>query len=95
MTFSPATEAERAEFLASHPGWDLDGETLRRTFGFADFNEAMGFVTRVALVAEVADHHPDIDIRWNKVTLALSTHEAGALTAQDTELGATISAWVS
>ncbi len=86
---------ERAEFLASYPGWELDGETLRRTFVLADFGEAMGFVNRLALAAEKADHHPDIDIRWNKVSLALSTHEAGALTSMDTDLAAAISGFAS
>ncbi len=78
----------RSAFLATHPDWVLDGETIRRTYTFADFTEAMGFVTKVALQAEVADHHPDIDIRWNAVTLALTTHEAGALTTKDTALAA-------
>lgn len=80
----------RHEFLASYPGWDLEGETITKTFDFGDFSGAMGFVTRVALAAEVADHHPDIDIRWNRVTLALSTHSANALTAKDTDLAATV-----
>jgi len=80
----------REEFLNAHPEWSLDGESISRVFSHADFNEAMGFVTRVALAAEVADHHPDIDIRWNKVTLVLSTHEAGALTSKDTELASQI-----
>jgi 4a-hydroxytetrahydrobiopterin dehydratase len=87
-------EADRAGFLASHPEWTLDGETLHRRYVFADFSEAMGFVTRVALAAEVADHHPDIDIRWNTVTLALSTHEVGALTEKDTTLAARIDTFV-
>ena len=73
-------DAARSQFLTDHPGWSLDGETLRRTFQFADFREAMGFVTTVALSAEVADHHPDIDVRWNKVSIALTTHEAGGVT---------------
>lgn len=59
---------------------------MRRTFEFADFREAMGFVTSVALAAERADHHPDIDIRWNKVTLVLSTHSEGTLTDLDADL---------
>ena len=87
-------DQQRAGFLASYPGWDLDGETITRRFVFADFGEAMGFVTRVAIAADKADHHPDIDIRWNKVTLALSTHEAGALTSKDTDLAAEISEFV-
>ena len=81
-------EAGRERFLADHGEWELDGESIRRTFVHGDFNEAMGFVTRVALAAEVADHHPDIDIRWNKVTLVLSTHSEGALTSKDTDLAA-------
>ena len=83
---------ERGEFLIENPGWALDGETIRRTFEFSDFNGAMGFVVRVALLAETADHHPDIDIRWNKVTIALSTHSAGGLTSKDTDLARQIEA---
>lgn len=79
-------EHQRTAFLAGHPDWSLDGESISRTFVFSDFNEAMGFVNRVALASEVADHHPDIDLRWNKVTLVLSTHEEGALTEKDTDL---------
>ncbi len=82
----------RATFLAGHPEWTIDGEALTRTFVLADFKAAMGFVTRVALAAEVADHHPDIDIRWNKVRIVLSTHSEGALTAKDTSLAAEIDA---
>ena len=88
---TPVNEQQRAEFLASYPGWGLDGESLTRTFTFADFGEAMGFVTRLGLAAERADHHPDIDIRWNKVTLVLTTHSVGALTTKDTDLAAEIS----
>ncbi len=83
----------RRSWLADHPEWALDGETISRTFAHRDFKEAMGFVTRVALSAEVADHHPDIDIQWNKVTLVLTTHDAGGLTAKDTDLAAEIDAY--
>ncbi len=86
--------AARNAFATDHPEWAQDGEEISRTFVFADFNEAMGFVNRVALAAEVANHHPDIDIRWNKVTLVLSTHEAGALTEQDTALATAFDAWI-
>lgn len=79
-------ESERQAFLDAHDGWTLDGETITRRFVFTDFNEAMGFVNRVALASEVADHHPDIDIRWNKVTISLTTHDADGLTAKDTDL---------
>jgi 4a-hydroxytetrahydrobiopterin dehydratase len=78
----------RDQFLAEHPDWTLDGQTITRTFVFADFVEAIGFVNKVAIAAEVADHHPDIDIRWNKVTLSLSTHSEKALTTNDTGLAA-------
>jgi 4a-hydroxytetrahydrobiopterin dehydratase len=74
------------QFAAAHPDWERDSETISRTFAFDDFVAAMGFVTKVAIAAEVADHHPDIDIRWNKVTLALTTHSEGALTTKDTDL---------
>ena len=70
-------------FLSDHPEWRRDGDSISRVFAFADFNEAMGFVTRVGLASEVADHHPDIDIRWNKVTLVLTTHDQSALTSKD------------
>lgn len=73
-------------FLAVHPEWTRDGESIRRTYVFADFNEAMGFVVRVGMASEVADHHPDIDIRWNRVTCVLSTHDQGALTGKDLDL---------
>ena len=83
----------RQAWLVAHPAWALDNETITRTFVHRDFKEAMGFVTRVALSAEVADHHPDIDIRWNKVTLALTTHDAGGLTEKDLDLATEIDAY--
>jgi 4a-hydroxytetrahydrobiopterin dehydratase len=84
----PLSSAERDRFLSEHPEWSLDGETITRTFVFDDFVDAMGFVTKVAIAAEAADHHPDIDIRWNEVTLALTTHSENALTSRDTDLAA-------
>ncbi len=81
-----ASDGEIEAFLGDHPGWSREGAEIRRTYEFADFGESMGFVTRVALAAEKADHHPDIDIRWNKVTLALSTHSEGGLTFRDLDL---------
>lgn len=87
-------DAARTAFLTAHPEWSLEGEELTRTFVFGDFVGSMGFVTQVAILAEVADHHPDIDIRWNKVTLGLTTHEAGALTEKDTVLAERISAFI-
>lgn len=73
-------------FLADHPAWVLDGVSISRTFVFKDFNESLGFVVRIGAASEVADHHPDIDIRWNKVTCVLSTHSESALTNKDLQL---------
>jgi 4a-hydroxytetrahydrobiopterin dehydratase len=77
---------EVAAFIEAHPGWERDGESITRTYEHSDFNGSMGFVTRVALAAEKADHHPDIDIRWNKVKLTLSTHSEGGITTKDLDL---------
>jgi pterin-4a-carbinolamine dehydratase len=75
--------------LVSVPnGWSEVGGALEREFEFADFGEAMAFVNRVAELAADANHHPDIDIRWNRVTLRWSTHSAGAITDRDRELAA-------
>ena len=76
-------EAKVRPALASVPGWKLSGATIVRTFEFKDFPAAIKFVAAVAALAEQAWHHPDIDIRWNKVTLTLSTHDAGGLTEKD------------
>ena len=65
------------------PGWKRRGKTIQRTFEFVDFLAAVKFVNQVAKLAEQAWHHPDIDIRWNQVTLTLSTHSAGGLTRKD------------
>jgi 4a-hydroxytetrahydrobiopterin dehydratase len=80
------TDEERSAFLTEHPDWEISGETLHRTFTFTDFVEAMGFVTRMAIIAEKANHHPDIDIRWNRVSIALSSHDEGGMTEKDTAL---------
>lgn len=69
--------------LAATPGWELAEDAIVRTFEFADFKTAIGFVNRVAEVAEEENHHPDIGVRWNKVTLTQSTHVAGGLTEYD------------
>lgn len=80
------TDAEVTSWLKGHRGWGLEGGMIRRTFTFPDFRGAMAFVNRVADSAEAADHHPDIDIRYSKVTLGLVTHDAGGLTSRDTKL---------
>ena len=69
--------------LRSAKGWKRNDSKIYRTFILKDFACAMGFVQSVALLAEKMDHHPDIDIRWNKVTLVLSTHSEGGLTEKD------------
>ena len=66
--------------------WTKQGATLRRTYRFRDFAAAIAFVNRVAALAETAAHHPDIDIRWNQVTLTLTSHDAGGLTNKDFDL---------
>lgn len=69
--------------LAEFPEWSLIGDGMQRTFSFENFVDAMAFVGRVADLAEEFQHHPDILIRYNKVTLTLSTHDAGGLTEKD------------
>jgi 4a-hydroxytetrahydrobiopterin dehydratase len=78
--------------LAELPGWERRGDEIVKTFTGRDFRTAMGLVNRVADLAESAGHHPDIDIRWNKVTLALSTHSQGGLTEADMALARQIEA---
>jgi 4a-hydroxytetrahydrobiopterin dehydratase len=80
------SDSEIGAFVEAHPDWAKEGDAISRTYEFGDFNESMGFVNRVALTAEKADHHPDIDIRWNKVTLTLSTHSEGGITPKDLDL---------
>ena len=83
--------------LEAFPDWSQNGDALQRTFSFEDFLSAMAFVGRIADLAEEHQHHPDIMIRYNKVTLTLTTHDAGGLTekdfafAQDTDAFATAS----
>ena len=72
--------------LATVPDWKKQGATIARTYPFKDFPAAIKFVNAVAELAEPAWHHPDIDIRWNKVTLTLTTHDAGGLTEKDFDL---------
>ncbi len=80
--------AGRAAALSELPDWSLvDGrDALTRTFTFADFSHAWGFMSRVALLAEKMDHHPEWTNVWNRVEVTLSTHDAGGLTALDVRL---------
>jgi len=68
------------------PEWETDQKSIERTFEFDDFAQAIDFVNAVAEIAEEEDHHPDIDVRWNKVRLILSTHSEGGLTELDFQL---------
>ena len=82
------TDAERKAALAELPGWSaVEGrDAITRTYQFKDFNEAFGWMSRVALIAEKMDHHPEWFNVWNRVEVTLSTHDAGGLTARDTKL---------
>ena len=84
-------EAEAAARLSSLPGWHIQGGELTRTFTHKDFRAALAFVNKVGDLAEEAGHHPDIDIRYNKVRLGLVTHDAGGLTGKDFDLAASVS----
>ncbi len=86
------TEKQIIAELNAAKDWERTGNEIRRTVVCEDFVRAMGFVQSVALLAEKMNHHPDIDIRWNKVILALSTHSAGGLTEKDFELAKQINA---
>lgn len=86
------SDAERDAALARLTQWRLrdDGLAIERTFKFADFSAAFAFMTRVALAAEKADHHPEWSNAWNRVGIALTTHDAGGLSARDVALAETI-----
>jgi 4a-hydroxytetrahydrobiopterin dehydratase len=85
----PAFSAQQvASHLATLPGWQIEGGELTRTFEFKDFVAALAFVNQVGEAAQQAGHHPDIDIRYNRVRLGLVTHDAGGLTAKDFDLAA-------
>ncbi|MCO5166091.1 MAG: 4a-hydroxytetrahydrobiopterin dehydratase [Planctomycetes bacterium] len=77
--------------LAALPGWTLHAGKLRLERRFADFSEAWGFMSRVALLAEAMNHHPEWTNVWSRVTIDLTTHDAGGLTRLDVELATKIS----
>ena len=86
------TDAERSAALASLPGWRMAEarDAIQRRYTFKDFNAAFGFMTRVALVAERMNHHPEWFNVWNRVDVTLSTHDAGGLTPLDIKLATAI-----
>ncbi len=88
------SEAERADALDGLPDWDHDDarDAIVRQIVFADFAQAFAFMTHVALVAERMDHHPEWTNVWNRVTITLTTHDAGGLSFRDVELAQAIDA---
>ncbi len=78
------------EALQTLPGWERENDALVKTFTFFAFLDGIAFVVRVAQAAEAAGHHPDVDIRYTRVRCALSTHDAGGITAKDVELASAI-----
>jgi 4a-hydroxytetrahydrobiopterin dehydratase len=87
----PLTDAEISTRLKSLPDWKVESGELTRTFAFKDFVASLAFVNKVGELAEKAGHHPDIDIRYNRVRLALVTHDAGGITTKDFDLAAAAS----
>lgn len=92
MAVARLTDAERGEALVGLPLWQLraDGLAITRDFAFADFNAAFGFMARVALIAEKLDHHPEWSNVWNRVSITLTTHDAGGLSARDVAMARAI-----
>jgi len=84
------TDSSIQTALNSLPGWKRNGLAIERTFEFADFKSAMAFVNKAADTAEAANHHPDIDIRYNKVKLSLVSHDSGGVTDRDVRMAAEI-----
>jgi 4a-hydroxytetrahydrobiopterin dehydratase len=86
------SEAERTALLATHPAWahDPERDAMTRTFTFADFSTAFAFMTRVAMLAESMDHHPEWSNVYNRVTITLTTHDADGLSARDGAMVAAI-----
>jgi 4a-hydroxytetrahydrobiopterin dehydratase len=93
---SKLSDAERAIALANLPEWTTAGEPdgVRRSFTFRDFNQAFGFMTRVALIAEKADHHPEWSNVYNRVEIVLTTHDAGGLSQRDIDMATAIDALI-
>jgi 4a-hydroxytetrahydrobiopterin dehydratase len=100
MSVPELSPAEAAQLLADHPGWELarEGKAIARTFRFRDFSEAWGFMSRVALLAEAQDHHPEWFNVYNRVEITLTTHDAGesgGLSARDARLAGAIAALIT
>jgi len=89
------SEQEIAARLRDLPGWRLTNGALNKLFTFPAFSDGIRFVDRVAVMADAADHHPDIDIRYKRVTISLTTHSAGGITEKDFALAGQIERAVS
>lgn len=96
MPMPRLTDTERDTALSALPEWTLrqDGLAIVRRFTFGDFSQAFGFMTRVALYAEKADHHPEWFNVWNRVDVTLTTHDAGGLSQRDVAMATAINAIV-
>ena len=96
MSIEPLSEAERADALDALDEWDYDEarDAITRSIVFRDFGEAFGFMTRVALIAEKADHHPEWTNVWNRVDILLTTHDAGGLSERDVAMASAIEALI-
>jgi 4a-hydroxytetrahydrobiopterin dehydratase len=92
MPVTRLTDAERDDLLAACPAWLLraDGKAIEREFKFCDFNAAFGFMTRVALYADKADHHPEWSNVYNRVNITLTTHDADGLSQRDADMARAI-----
>ena len=84
------SDLEIRRALTSLPGWARKGDVLQKTYSFARFADGIRFVQQIAELADTMNHHPDIDIRYTKIRVALSTHDAGGITAMDTKLAGQI-----
>ncbi|HEX7938791.1 MAG TPA: 4a-hydroxytetrahydrobiopterin dehydratase [Gemmatimonadaceae bacterium] len=86
------SDLEIRRALGPLPGWVRKGDAITKTYSFARFADGIRFVDDVARIADAADHHPDIDVRYTKVTFTLSTHDAGGITQADMDLAKAIEA---
>ena len=86
------TTEQRQQLQKERPAWEVDNTAMRRSIVFSDFVEAFGFMTRVALLAESRQHHPDWSNVYNRVKIELSTHDLGGLSTLDAELSSAIDA---
>jgi len=90
VVMAKLSDAEITAGLSALPGWAREGDEIVKTFDCGTFPGAVAFVVRIGFFAERADHHPDLDVRWKRVRVALSTHDAGGLTAKDLDLATEI-----